>query len=99
VTGDDLIHFDSLPLYFSSFQFVRGNIGHILIENHSVNHEVPVDPMPQSSKALYDPIAYMLDIFCFQNQVSFTPNDFKNCYDMDMIRQSTSSLCLAQVSF
>jgi hypothetical protein len=28
-TGDELIHFDSLPLCFSSFQIVRGNLGDI----------------------------------------------------------------------
>jgi hypothetical protein len=98
-TGDELIHFDSMPLCFSSFQIVRGNLGSILVENHSVNHEVLVEPMPQSSKALYDPIADMLDSLCFQSQVSCTPNDFNNCYDMDMIRQSSSTLCSTQVSF
>jgi hypothetical protein len=86
-TGDEMIHFDSLPLFFSSFQIVRGNIGHILVENHSVSHEVPIEPMSQSSKALYDPIVDMMDRLCFQIQVSFIPNDLKNRYDMDMIRQ------------
>jgi hypothetical protein len=76
-TSDEKIHFDSLPLCFSSFQIVRGNLGHILVENHSVSHEVPIEPMPQSSKSFYDPIADMLDSLCFQSQVSFTPNDFK----------------------
>jgi hypothetical protein len=88
-TDNKLIHLDSLPLCFSSFQTLRGNLGHILVENHSVSLEVPANPIPQSSKAFYDPIANMLDNACFQNQVSFTPNELKNCYDMDMIRQST----------
>ena len=41
-TGNELIYFDSFPLCFSSFQIVRGNLSHILVENHSVNHEVPI---------------------------------------------------------
>jgi hypothetical protein len=76
---------------------VRGNISHILVENHSVSHEIPVEPMPQSSKALYDPITDMLDNLCFQSQFSFTPNDFKSCYDMDMIRQSAPMSCSVEV--
>jgi hypothetical protein len=76
---------------------VRGNLSHILVKNHSVSHEMPVEPMPQSSKILYDPIANMLDSLCFQSQFSITPNDFKSCYDMDMIRQSTPMSCLVEV--
>jgi hypothetical protein len=41
----------------------------------------------------------MLDRLCFQSQFSFTPNDFKNCYDMDMIRQSATGVCSTEVSF
>jgi hypothetical protein len=92
-TGDELIHLDSLPLCFNSFQILRGNLGQILVESHSVSHEVPVEPMPPLSKAFYDPIADILDRLCFQSQFSFTPNDFKNCYDMDMIRQSATGVC------
>jgi hypothetical protein len=40
-TGNELIYFDSFPLCFSSFQIVRGNLSHILVENHSVSHEMP----------------------------------------------------------
>jgi hypothetical protein len=88
-TGNKLIQLDSLPLCFSSFQTLRGNLGHTPVENHRVSHEVPIEPKPLSSEAFYDPIVDMLDSLCFQRQFSFTPNDFKNCYDMDMIRQST----------
>jgi hypothetical protein len=67
-TDDELIQFDSLPLCFNSFQIVKGNLGHILVENHRRNHEVSVEPMLQPSKALHDPIADMLDGLCFQSQ-------------------------------
>ena len=85
-TGDELIHLDSLPLCFNSFQILRGNLGKILVESHYVIHEAPIEPMPPLSKTFYDPIADIMDNVCFQTQFSFTPNDFKNCYDMDMIR-------------
>jgi hypothetical protein len=98
-TGDELIHLDSLPLCFNSFQILRGNLGQILVESHSVSHEVPVEPMPPLSKSFYDPIADILDNVCSQSQFSFTPNDFKNCYDMDMIRQSATGVCSTEASF
>jgi hypothetical protein len=76
---------------------VRENFSHILAENHSVSHEILVEPMPWSFKSLYDPIDNMLDSLCFQIQFSFTPNDFKSCYDMDMIRQSALMSCSVEV--
>jgi hypothetical protein len=87
--GHELIHFDLLPLCFNAFQILRGNLGQILVESHSVNHEVPVGPMTLLSETFYDPIADILDDVCFQSPVSFTPSELKNGYDMDMIKQST----------
>jgi hypothetical protein len=77
---------------------VKGNLGHILVDNHRRNHEVSVEPMLHPSKALHDPIVDMLDGLCFQSQASFTCNDFKSCYDMDMIRQSAPLSCSVEVS-
>ena len=85
-TDDELIQFDSMPLCFNLFQIVKGNIGHIVVDNHGRNHEVSVEPMLQPSKTLHDPIDDMLDGLCFQSQFPLTRNDFKKCYDMDMIR-------------
>ena len=48
-TGNELIHFDSLPLVFSSFHTLKGNLGHILVEDHRVSHEMPAEKIPQSS--------------------------------------------------
>jgi hypothetical protein len=98
-TGNELIHFDSLPLCFNSFPTLKGNLGHILVEYYSVSHEMPSGQIPQSSKIFYDPIANMLDRLCFQSQISFTPNVFKNCYDMYMIRQSSIGVYSTKVSF
>jgi hypothetical protein len=93
-----MILFDSLPLCFHSFQILRGNIGQILVEIHSVNHEVPVGPVLPLSKAFYDPIAHILDEVCFQSLFSFTPNELKKCYNMDMIRQSSPLSGSAEIS-
>jgi hypothetical protein len=78
---------------------LKGNLGQILDEDHRVSHEMSAEQIPQSSKIFYDPIANMLDRLCFQSQFSFTPNDLKNCSDMDMIRQSSTGVCSAEVSF
>jgi hypothetical protein len=78
---------------------LKGNLGQILDEDHRVSHEMSAEQIPQSSKIFYDPIANMMDRLCFQSQFSFTPNDFKNCYDMDMIRQSATGVCSTEVSF
>ena len=98
-TGDEMIHLDSLPPCFNLFQILRGNLGQIQVESHNVSHEAPVEPMPPLSKIFYDPIVDIMDNVCFQSQFSFIPNVFKNCYDMDMIRQSATGVCLAEASF
>ena len=58
---EELIQFDSLPLCFNSSQILKGNLGHILVDNHRRNHEMSMEPTLQSSKALHDPIADTLD--------------------------------------
>ena len=41
------------------------------------------------SKSFYDPIVDILNEVFFQSLFSFTPNELKNCYNMDMIRHSS----------
>jgi hypothetical protein len=55
--------------------------------------------MPLLSETFYDPTADILDHMCFQSLVSFTPNELKNCYDMDMIIQSTPLSGSTEASF
>jgi hypothetical protein len=98
-TSDELIHLDSLPLCFNSFQILRGNLGQILVESHSVSHEVPIEPMAPLSKSFYDPIADVLDDLCRQSHFPSSSYRLKGCYDIDMIRQSTTGTCSAEVSF
>jgi hypothetical protein len=76
-TGDELIHFDSLPLCFNSFQILRGNLGQILVEDHNVSHEMPAK-IPQSSKIFYDPIVDVLDDLCCQSH--FPSSSYRLCY-------------------
>jgi len=83
---NELIHCDSLPLCPISFQIVRGNLGRILVENHSESHEILGGPISPPSKTFYDPIADILDDVCFQTLASFTLDELKHCYDMDMFR-------------
>jgi hypothetical protein len=66
-TSDEMIHLDSWSLCFNSFQILRGNIGQILVERHSVSHKVPIEPMTPLSKSFYDPIADLLDDLCRQS--------------------------------
>ena len=56
------------------------------------------EPMLQSSKALHDPIADTLDGWSFQSQFSCTHNNFRSCYDMDMIGQSALLFGSVEVS-
>jgi hypothetical protein len=85
-TDNELIHYDSLPLCPISFKIVRGNLGRILVEIHSVNHEVLGGSITPPSKTFYDPIADIIDDVFFQSLASFTPNELKHCYDMDMFK-------------
>jgi hypothetical protein len=39
-TDNEQIHFDSLPLCFSSFHTLKGNLGQIMDEDHKVSHEM-----------------------------------------------------------
>ena len=97
--GDELIHLDSLPLCLNSFQILWGNLGQILVESHSVSHEVPIEPMAPLSKSFYDLISDVLDDLCRQSHFPSSNYRLKGCYDIDMIRQSTTGTCSAEASF
>jgi hypothetical protein len=55
--------------------------------------------MAPLSKAFYDPIADVLDDLCHQIYFPSSNYRLKGCYDIDMIRQSTTGMCSAKVSF
>jgi hypothetical protein len=40
-----------------------------------------------------------LDDLCGQNHSSFASHEMKSCYDIDMIRQSITWVCLEEASF
>jgi hypothetical protein len=46
-----------------------------------------------------DPIADVLDDLCCQSHFPSSSHGMKSCYDIDMIRQSTTGVCSAEASF
>jgi hypothetical protein len=46
--------------------------------------------MQQSCQSFQDPIVDRLDDLCGQNHSSFASHELKSCYDLDMVKQSTS---------
>ena len=67
---------------------MKGNLGHYLVESHRGNHEVSMVPRMQPSKAPHDQIADTLEGWSFQSHFSYTHNNSKIFYDMDLIRHS-----------
>ena len=55
--------------------------------------------MQQYCQSFQDPTVDRLDDLCGQNHSSFTSHELKRCYDIDMIRQSTTGTCSIEVSF
>jgi len=54
------------------------------------NQEVAVEPMQQSVQFLQDPISDVLDDWYCQSLFPSSNYGIKHCYDINMIRQSTS---------
>jgi hypothetical protein len=94
----ELIQNNSVPLCFNSFQFLKKNLEYMLKDKHTENQEVSVEPMQQSFQFLQDPISDVLDDLCCQSHFPSSNYGMKNCYDIDMIRQSTSLSFSAEVT-
>jgi hypothetical protein len=97
-TNYELIQNNSVPLSFNSFQFLKKNLEYMLKDKHTENQEVSVEPMQQSSQFLQDPISDVLDDLSCQSHFPSSSYGMKRCYDIDMIRQSTSLSFSAEVS-
>jgi hypothetical protein len=89
-TNYELIHNNSVPLCFNSFQFLKKNLEYMLKDKYTENQEVSVEPIQQSVQFLQDPISDVLDDLCCQSLFPSSSYGIKRCYDIDMIRQSTS---------
>jgi hypothetical protein len=88
--NSELIQNNSVPLCFDSFQFLKKNLEYMLKDKYTENQEVAVEPMQQSVQVLQDPISDVLDDWCCQSLPPSSSYGIKRCYDIDMIRQSTS---------
>jgi hypothetical protein len=98
-TEDELMHYNSIPLTFNSFQFLKKIFNHVMDDKHTENQEFVLEPIKQSSQSMQDPIADVLDDLCCQSHGSFSSYELKSSYDIDMIRQSLSWSVSAGVSF
>jgi hypothetical protein len=97
--NSELIQNNSVPLCFNSFQFLKKNFEYMLKDKYTENQEVAVEPMQQSVQFLQDPISDVLDDWCCQSLPPSSSYGIKHCYDIDMIRQSTSLSFSAEASF
>jgi hypothetical protein len=70
----------------------------MLKDKYTENQEVAVEPMQQSVQFLQDPISDVLDDLCCQSLPPSSSYGIKRCYDIDMIRQSTSLSFSAEVT-
>jgi hypothetical protein len=98
-TYNDLILFYSIQLCSNSFHILKGNFGHILNDEYMKDYNVLLEPMKQLPHLLQDPITKVLVDTCRKSPFSLSSHVLKNIYDFDMIRQSTSSLCLVEALF
>jgi hypothetical protein len=97
-TNYELIHNNSVPLGFNSCQFLKRNLKYMLKDKYIGNQEVAVEPMQQSVQFLQDPISDVLDDWCCQSLPPSSSYGIKRCYDIDMMRQSTSLSFSAEVT-
>jgi hypothetical protein len=78
---DELMQYNSVPLIFNSFQFLKKNVAnileHVLKDKHIENQEVSLEPMQQSCQFLQDPIVDVLDDLCCPSHVSFSSYGLK----------------------
>jgi hypothetical protein len=94
----EIIQNNFVPLCFNSFQFLKNNLEYMLKDKQTKNQEVSVEPMQQSFRFLQDPIFDVLGDFCCQSRFPSSKYGMKRCYDIDMIRQSTSWSFSTEVS-
>jgi hypothetical protein len=98
-TNYELIQNNSVPLCFNSFQFLKKNLEYMLKDKYIKGQEISFESMQQSCQSFQDPIVDRLDGLCGQNHSPSSSYGIKRCYDMDMIGQSATGVCLAEASF
>jgi hypothetical protein len=81
---------NSVPLDYNSFQILKETLEQVLKDKHIKSQEISFESIQQSCQSFQDPIVDRLDDLCGQNHSSFTNHELKSCYDLDMVKQSTS---------
>jgi hypothetical protein len=97
-TNSELIQNNSVPLCFNSFQILKETLGQVLKDKYIKGQEISFESMQQSCQSLQDPIVDRLDALCGQNHSPSSSYGIKCCYDMDMLGQSTTGVCSAEVT-
>ena len=98
-TNYELIHNNSVPLCFNSFQVLKETLGQVLKDKYIKGQEISFESMQQSCQSFQDPIADQLDDLCCQIHFPSSSHGIKICYDIDMIRQAASLYFSTKVSF
>jgi hypothetical protein len=94
----ELIQNNSVPLCFNSFQILKETLGQVLKDKYIKGQEISFESMQQSCQSFQDPIADRLDGLWGQNHSPSSSYGIKRCYDMDMIGQSATGVCSAEVT-
>jgi len=98
-TEYELMHYNSIPLTFNSFKFLKKKFNHVMEDKHTKYQEFVLEPIKQSSQSMQDSIVDVLDDLCCQILFSFSSYDIKRIYDQDMIRKSVAWSISTRVSF
>jgi hypothetical protein len=89
-TRFESVECNSVPLDYNSFQILKETLEQVLKDKHIKSQEISFESMQQSCQSFQDPIVDRLDDLCGQNHSSFASHELKSCYDLDMVKQSTS---------
>ena len=79
-----------VPLDYNPFQILKETLEQVLKDKYIKSQEISFESMKQSCQSFQDPIVDRLDDLCGQNHSSFASHELKSCYDLDMVKQSTS---------
>jgi hypothetical protein len=72
------MHYNSIPLTFNSFQFLKKKFNHVMDDKHTKNQEFVLEPIKKSSQSMQDPTTNVLDDLCCINHVSLAIYELKN---------------------
>jgi hypothetical protein len=94
----ELIQNNFVPLCFNSFQILKETLGQELKDKYIKGQEISFESMQQSCQSFHDPIVDRLDGLWGQNRPPSSSYGIKRCYDMDMLGQSATGVCSAEVT-